>query len=155
MQKQHQLKRKANCEHLSFNMTTSSWLLHYHDIFRNHQCHNDPVSCNGLDTIETEVWQPSKFPISGKNWSIQILLSILAQQRKQFAKENPLNIHHHHLRIAFGRIGQMFQISDNPGPLHFLELSKHVLSWYISEIQFGAKLAIGPPPFSLVGSRPS
>ena len=48
-----------------------------------------------------------------------------------------------------------FRYQTIPTPLHFLELPKHVLSWYISEIQFGAKLAIGRPRLWLVGFRPS
>ena len=48
-----------------------------------------------------------------------------------------------------------FRYQTIPTPLHFLELPKHVLSWYISEIQFGAKLAIGRPRLWLVDFRQS
>ena len=58
-------------------------------------------------------------------------------------------------RLLLVEMVKCFRYQTIPAPLHFLELPKHVLSWYISEIQFGAKLAIGPPRLPLVGTRQS
>ena len=58
-------------------------------------------------------------------------------------------------RLLLVEMVKRFGYQTISAPVHFLELPKHVLNWYISEIQFGAKLAIGLPLLPLVDTGPS